>query len=123
MRRSRNKSQLLCIFGLMNVVDIDSFIARTGRSKADLSRDLGFDPKSSLLAAYQAGRTKPSYDVCAKLLQLGMTLKELFGDDVDARLKKFYMDSEKREMAESPEDVVLKGLRSIIRRLESLEKS
>lgn len=61
--------------------------------------------------------------MCAKLLQLGMTLKELFGDDVDARLKKFYMDSEKREMAESPEDVVLKGLRSIIRRLESLEKS
>lgn len=56
----RNKSQILCIFGFMNVVDIDSFIARTGKSKAGLSRDLGFDPKSSLLAAYQAGRTKPS---------------------------------------------------------------
>lgn len=61
--------------------------------------------------------------MCARLLQLGMTLKELFGDDVDACLKKFYMDSEKRETAESPEDVALKGLKSIICRLESLEKA
>lgn len=48
-------------------------------SKADLYRSLGMDPKSSLLSAYEKGRSKPSFEICDKLIRLGMTVEELFG--------------------------------------------
>lgn len=61
------------------VIDLKSYLNRTGFSKADLCRKLGLDAKSSLLSSYEKGRSDPSYDMCVKLLQLGMTVEELFG--------------------------------------------
>lgn len=68
------------------MVDIDSFLERTNRSKAGLLRELGLDPKSSLISAYEKGRSNPSYDVCAKLIELGATAQELFGEELGSKL-------------------------------------
>lgn len=61
------------------MIDVKSFLFRKGMRKADLYRELGMDPKSSLLSSYEKGRSNPSYEVCDKLLRLGMTVEELYG--------------------------------------------
>ena len=61
------------------MIDVKSFLYRKGMRKADLYRELGMDPKSSLLSSYEKGRSNPSYEVCDKLLRLGMTVEELYG--------------------------------------------
>lgn len=61
------------------MVDIESFLSRKGMSKADLCREIGKDPKSSLLSSYEKGRSNPSFEICFKLLSIGMTVEELFG--------------------------------------------
>ena len=72
------------------MVDIKSFLTRRRMSKADLCRELGIDAKSNLISSYEKGRISPSYDKCVQLLQLGMTVKELFGIDLPS-------DSQNRE--------------------------
>lgn len=62
--------------------EFGKFLLRTGMSKADLLRNLGLDPKSSLIAAYASGRATPSYDMCVRLLHHGMTIEELFGPEI-----------------------------------------
>lgn len=71
-------------------MDIESFLNRTSRTKADLLRDLGMDPKSSLISSYQNGRSNPSFDVVGRLLKLGMAPIELFGKEIDDILRKYY---------------------------------
>ena len=71
-------------------MDIKSFLDRTNLTKADVLRKLGRDPKSSLLSAYQSGASLPSFDMALKLLKLGMTPKELFGEEIDEILKAYY---------------------------------
>ena len=74
-------------------MDVKSFLDRTNRSKADLLRELGLDPKSSLISSYIAGRSNPSFEVSVKLLQLGMTPLELFGEEIDKKLRAYYSRS------------------------------
>lgn len=61
------------------MVGLKSFLNRLNMTKADLCRELDIDPKSSLLSSYEKGRTYPSYEKCKKLLEMGMTVEELFG--------------------------------------------
>lgn len=61
------------------MIDLDSFLSRMGLTKAGLSRSLGMDPKTSIWASYEKGRSDPSFEVCRGLLKLGMTVEELFG--------------------------------------------
>ena len=102
-------------------MDIKSFLDRTNLTKADVLRKLGRDPKSSLLSAYQSGASFPSFDMALNLLKLGMTPKELFGEDIDDILKAYYASSptvppsfdtpEFREgVAKALEDLKAKGL-------------
>ena len=74
-------------------MDIEAFLNRTNRSKADLLRELGRDPKSSLISSYIAERAYPPYDVCQKMLLLGITPRELFGEEIDELLKSHYLNS------------------------------
>ena len=37
------------------------------------------DPKTSIWASYEKGRSDPSFEVCKGLLNVGMTVEELFG--------------------------------------------
>lgn len=64
------------------MVDIKTFIERKGMRKADLCRVFGLDPKSSLMSSYEKGRSDPSYDKCEKLIRLGITAQELFGEEL-----------------------------------------
>ena len=64
------------------MVDIKSLIERLGMRKADLCRALGIDPQSSLMSSYEKGRSDPSYDKCEKLIRLGITAQELFGEEL-----------------------------------------
>ena len=81
-------------------MDIKSFLDRTNLSKADVLRKLGRDPKSSLLSAYQSGASLPSFDMALKLLKLGMTIKEMFGEEIDEIVRKVYMDEVRPEAAD-----------------------
>lgn len=74
-------------------MDIKAFLDRTNRTKADLLRDLGKDPKSSLIAAYEKGRSDPSFEMVNKLLKLGMTPLELFGHEIEEKIRRYYMES------------------------------
>ena len=73
-------------------MDVESFLNRTGWSKADLLRELGMDPKSSLISSYIKNRSKPSFEVAEKLLKLGMTIKEMFGEEIDEIIRNAYLD-------------------------------
>lgn len=77
---------------MAKTMDVEAFLNRTGRSKADLLRDLGMDPKSSLISSYIKNRSNPSFEVAEKLLKLGMTIKEMFGEEIDTIIRKAYMD-------------------------------
>lgn len=63
----------------MFMVNVESFLTRKNMTKVELCSALGIDPKSSLISAYEKGRSNPSYDMCVKLLGMGMTIEELFG--------------------------------------------
>lgn len=67
---------------------IEDFIDRLNFSKADLLRGLDRDPKSSVISSYIKGRSNPSYEICCKLINLGITAQELFGDELGAELVK-----------------------------------
>lgn len=60
----------------------EKYLTRVNKTKADLLRSLGLDPKSSLINAYIKGRATPSYEMCSQLLKNGMTVEELFGDEI-----------------------------------------
>lgn len=81
-------------------MDLKSFLDRTNLTKADVLRKLGRDPKSSLLSAYQSGASFPSFDMALKLLKLGMTPREMFGEEIDEILKS-YLDSSAPKIPQS----------------------
>ncbi len=82
-------------------MDLKSFLDRTNLTKADVLRKLGRDPKSSLLSAYQSGASFPSFDMALKLLKLGMTPREMFGEEIDEILKAYYLDSNTPKIPQS----------------------
>lgn len=63
-------------------MDMKSFLNRKGMTKAELCRRLGIDPKSSVVGAYEKGRSNPSFEICEKLIPLGITAQELFGEEL-----------------------------------------
>lgn len=75
---------------LLSAMDITSFLERTGKSKADVARSLGKDPKSSLISAYENGNSNPSFEVVVKLIKLGMTPLEIFGEEIDQIFRRHY---------------------------------
>ena len=101
------------------MIEIERFLLRTNQSKADLLRALGEDPKSSLLSAYASGRSKPSFEMCKKLLLQGMSISELFGDEVDEKIKLLYIETVSSSMSRNPRDVVVNGLKAVLAELEA----
>lgn len=60
------------------MVKIKEFIRRAGiRDQEDLADRLGV--KRSAVASWSSGERNPTYDTCVRLLDLGMTVEELFG--------------------------------------------
>lgn len=94
------------------MMDIDSFLNRTNKRKADLLRDLGMNPKSSLISAYISGASNPSYDVMLKLIELGITAQELFGEEIGSKLVQNSAPSIPPELSNDPD--FQKGLQQAI---------
>lgn len=65
------------------MVKIQEFMERTGiRNQTALADKLGLT--QSAISAWNAGTRAPTYETCIDLLKIGMTISELFGDDVGA---------------------------------------
>lgn len=105
------------------MVKIDTYLRRTGMTKSALLRLIGEDPKSSILSAYEAGRSNPSYEKCVKLLMSGMTIDELFGDEIAQKVRESYRNMDRASLSETPRDVVLQGLKDIVEELENKTQS
>lgn len=58
-------------------MDILSLLRRRKITQADLSRSLDTTPGN--VSRWVKGEGVPSYELCRKLLQMGMTVEELFG--------------------------------------------
>ena len=80
-------------------MDIFSFLRRKKMKQADLARSLETVPGN--VTRWVKGEGVPSYELCAKLLSLGMTVKELFG--IDYVEGDDYIPSVPPEFLESPE--------------------
>ena len=58
-------------------MDIVKFLSRKGYTQSDLSRLLGTSPAN--VNKWVNGDGYPSFELCVKLLRLGITTEELFG--------------------------------------------
>lgn len=60
------------------MINVQEFIDRVGiADRYELATKVGV--KKSTVDSWSAGSRTPTYDVCVKLLELGMTVEELFG--------------------------------------------
>lgn len=87
--------------------DCNSFIHRKGWTQKDLAKKLNIG--TSTVGMWCSGKSKPSKPMIVKLLELGVTPKELYGDEIDYWLRKFYLENkwdsefkEGLEIAEKP---------------------
>ena len=60
------------------MVNVQEFIRRVGISDhEELAQKLGI--KKGTVDSWSSGSRSPTYEVCVRLLELGMTVEELFG--------------------------------------------
>lgn len=78
--------------------DCNSFLRRMGWRQKDLSERLGIS--TSTVGMWCAGKSTPAIETAEKLIRLGMTPKELFGAEIDAIIRKIYIDEIRPEAAD-----------------------
>lgn len=61
-------------------VDIEGFLDRTGMKGVELQKKL--DLSSGTLSIYKSGKSNPSYSILCRLIEEGMTAREMFGDEL-----------------------------------------
>jgi transcriptional regulator with XRE-family HTH domain len=97
-------------------LDIARFCKRMGYTYAELAKLLGVT--QSLIGQSAGGRTKLGYDNLLKLIQLGATAEELFGDEIGGAFKmRCYGEYAKDNSlfnASDPKSVVMEGLKAIL---------
>ena len=65
------------------MVKIQEFMERNGiRNQTELATRLGLT--QSAISSWNDGVRSPTYETCIDLLKMGMTIAELFGDDIAA---------------------------------------
>lgn len=72
--------------------DCNTFLRRMGWGQKDLANRL--EISTSTVGMWCIGKSTPTYPVILKLLQLGMTPRELFGDEIDAKMRSFYASAD-----------------------------
>jgi len=68
-------------------IDIARFLKRKGLTQQELADKI--DCSLGLVGGWSSYRGVPSYDKCIRLLKEGMTVSELFGEDVAREAKLF----------------------------------
>ena len=81
--------------------DCNSFLRRNGWVQRDLAERLGIG--TSTVGMWCSGKSKPSKEMIVKLLELGVTPKDLFGEKIDYWLRKFYNEEFKSKNNEFSE--------------------
>lgn len=82
-------------------MNFDSFLARNGYNQTSLAAEL--NTSSQNVNRWIRNIGKPSYEICKKLLELGMTVEELFDVPYKHMHREFKVDSSVQEVFDSPE--------------------
>lgn len=86
-------------------MDLDGFLKRIGTTQKDLAEEIGTTPAN--VSRWSSGIGVPGFDLCRKLLEAGMTTKELFGveapagaseGDLQRKVKKIIIDALQQSM-------------------------
>lgn len=91
-------------------MNLMKFLARTGRNQAEIAKFLDTTPGNVNRWAKNEG--VPSYEKCAELLKLGMTIEELF--DKETAEKYESMAAAKKVTQDEITEMVKKALASLI---------
>lgn len=70
--------------------DCNSFLRRMKWGQKDLAKRLEIG--TSTVGMWCVNKSTPSYAVIEKLLDMGMTIRELFGDEIDAKVRAQYLE-------------------------------
>lgn len=92
-------------------MDILKFLNRTNRSQSDLARELGVDASS--VNNWIRGKNTPKYELCLRLLDMGIGIDELFSADAWEKIKADHAAEFKDEVRLTPEEcaeIVRSGL-------------
>lgn len=81
------------------MIDVEAFTTHLGISKAELARRLGLDSKCNTLSLYAKGKSEPKFEMCKKLLTLGMSVEELFGTEIAKNVIVFRNKPEEKQQA------------------------
>jgi len=68
-------------------IDVTRFLKRKGLTQQELAKKLNCS--TGLVGGWASYRCVPSYEKCVELLRAGMTVLELFGEDVAKEAKLF----------------------------------
>lgn len=90
--------------------ECQKFLDRMGWKQEDLAKALG--SKQSRVSNWNTGVASPRYNEILKLIDLGVTIEELFGDDVAEKLKSRMTPVVKEIDYKSPE--FLKGVQEAV---------
>ena len=74
---------------MADTIDLLSFLRRVNMTQAELSKALDTTPGNVNRWAKREG--VPSFGLCKELLKLGMTPRELFGEEIDELIKANYL--------------------------------
>lgn len=99
---------------------LERFMARRRYTMSALAKDTGMSTANVHLLAH--GRTLPSLDKVASLIEAGMTAEEVFGKELADRLARNARVVEAANEAprrEEPYEIVESGLAAILERLRS----
>ncbi|WP_308602609.1 helix-turn-helix transcriptional regulator [uncultured Fibrobacter sp.] len=62
-------------------IQIQKFMDRVGiKNQTELANKLGLT--QAAVSAWNSGARNPTYEICAQLLSMGMTIEELFGENI-----------------------------------------
>lgn len=89
-------------------------MTRKGFTQQQLAEVIGV--KRELVGAWNTGRSDLTRENMSKLLEAGMYLDEIFGDEVAGKIT--YRNQVDSDASENPRDVVISGLKAIIAELE-----
>ncbi|MBO5531815.1 MAG: helix-turn-helix transcriptional regulator [Fibrobacter sp.] len=98
----------------MERIKLQEFMTRKGFTQQQLAEVIGV--KRELVGAWNTGRSDLTRENMSKLLEAGMYLDEIFGDEVAGKIT--YRNQVDSDASENPRDVVISGLKAIIAELE-----